>query len=143
LAVHFGWSSIFWVHTAAGFGGLLSTFLFFRESLPPQRRVRHSPREIVGTYLELLRHREFMLQGMTISIALAGLFAYVGGSPYVFENIFHVSESHFGYCFGPIACGIIGMSQVNGRLAERYDIRVILRTALVVAAVAGLILLAD
>src|SRR5450432_1845898 len=103
LASHFGWSAIFWLHTIAGFAALGSTILFFRESHPPQRRIRQSPVQIFSTYLELLRHREFILQAMTVSIGTAGLFAYVGGSPYVFEKIFHISESRFGFYFGPIA----------------------------------------
>jgi MFS transporter, DHA1 family, multidrug resistance protein len=143
LASHFGWSAIFWLHTAAGLGGLISTGFFFRESLPMQRRIRQSAKQIGSTYLELLGHREFMVQALTVSIGMAGLFAYVGGSPYVFEKIFHVTESRFGFYFGPIAVGIIGMSQVNGFLAGRFDIRMILRRALMGGAVAGLVLLAD
>jgi DHA1 family bicyclomycin/chloramphenicol resistance-like MFS transporter len=143
LSVHLGWSSIFWAHTAAGIGGLLSTAFFFRESLPPARRIRQTVSEIIATYFELLTHREFMLQAMTVSIGMAALFAYVGGSPYVFEKIFHITEGHFGFYFGPIAVGIIGMSQVNGRLANHFDIRAILRNALVVGAIAGVILIID
>src|SRR6185503_12842686 len=95
LSGHFGWRAIFWSHAVAGALLLLSTALFFRESLPPQRRTRHSAGEVLRTNLELLRHREFMLHALTISIGTAGLFAYVGGSPYVFEKIFHISESRF------------------------------------------------
>jgi DHA1 family bicyclomycin/chloramphenicol resistance-like MFS transporter len=143
LASHLGWSAIFWLHSIAGFAGLSSTALFFRESHPPDRRVRQSVGEIFSTYLELLRHREFMLQALSVSIGTAGLFAYVGGSPYVFEKIFHISESRFGFYFGPIAFGIISMSQVNGYLAGRFDIRTILRGALIVDALAGIVLLLD
>lgn len=143
LAGHFGWRAIFWLHAIAGAAALSSTALFFRESLARERRIRQSPRAIASTYLFLLRNREFMLQAMTVSIGTAGLFAYVGGSPYVFEKIFNISEAHFGFYFGPIACGIIGMSQVNGFLAGRFDIRIILRTALSIGALSGIVLLID
>lgn len=141
LAVHVGWRAIFWLLTLAGAATLCSTAFFFRESLPPERRLRQSPGQILHTYASLLRHREFMLHALTVSIGTAGLFAYVGGSPYVFQKIFHISEARFGLYFGPIACGIIGMSQVNGLLAHRVDIRKLLRTALLVHAAAGLTLL--
>lgn len=141
LAGHVGWRAIFFLHSAAGLAALASTALFFRESLPAERRIFQSPIAIARTYGSLLRHREFMLHAMTVSIGTAGLFAYVGGSPYVFEKIFHISESRFGLYFGPIACGIIGMSQVNGFLAGRLDIRVILRAALCVNAASGIALL--
>ncbi|HZZ42153.1 MAG TPA: Bcr/CflA family multidrug efflux MFS transporter [Tepidisphaeraceae bacterium] len=143
LAVHLSWRAIFWFVTIAGVATLFSTAFFFHESLPADRRIRQSPKEILGTYAYLLRHRDFMLHAMTVSIGTAGLFAYVGGSPYVFEKIFHISESHFGLYFGPIACGIIGMSQVNGFLASRFDIRKILRSALFVHAGAGILLVID
>jgi DHA1 family bicyclomycin/chloramphenicol resistance-like MFS transporter len=141
LAGHVGWRAIFWALALAGAATFVSTAIFFRESLPPERRVRHSPSETVRTYFHLLRHREFMLHAMTVSIATAGLFAYVGGSPYVFQKIFHISEARFGLLLGPIACGIIGMSQVNGFLAGRFDIRAILRVALCVNAAVGILLL--
>ena len=143
LAVHFGWRAIFGLLAFAGVAAFFSTLLFFRESLPPERRLRQSPGEVLRTYGYLLTHRDFMLNTLTVAVGMAGLFAYVGGSPYVFEKIFHISESHFGLYFGPIACGIIGMSQVNGFLAGRYDIRTLLRAALCVQAVAGVVLLMD
>jgi DHA1 family bicyclomycin/chloramphenicol resistance-like MFS transporter len=143
LAGHLGWRPIFWLLALAGIGALVSTALFFRESLPLERRIRQSAGEVARTYVSLLRHREFMLHSGTIGTGMAGLFAYVGGSPYVFQKLYHISEAHFGLYFGPIACGIIGMSQVNGMLAGRFDIRRILRTALCVHAAAGILLLVD
>lgn len=143
MAGHWGWRSIFWLHACAGVATLTSTALFFRESLPRERRITQSVGQIARTAGFLVRHREFMLHAMTVSIGTTGLFAYVGGSPYVFQNIFHISEASFGFYFGPIACGIIGMSQVNGFLAGRFDIRLILRTALCVNALAGVVLLID
>jgi len=82
-------------------------------------------------------------QSLTIGLTHPNLFAYVGGSPYVFQKVFGVSESRFGLYFGSIACGIIGMSQVNGFLAGRFDIRRLLRIALCAQAVAGVTLLID
>jgi DHA1 family bicyclomycin/chloramphenicol resistance-like MFS transporter len=143
LAGHFGWRAIFWALAIAGLATFTSTLLFFRESLPPERRIRQSAGEIVRTYAYLFRHREFMLHAMTVSAGTAGLFAYVGGSPYVFERIFHISEERFVIYFGPIACGIIGMSQVNGFLAGKVDIRTLLRAALFVNAFAGITLLVN
>jgi DHA1 family bicyclomycin/chloramphenicol resistance-like MFS transporter len=143
LAGHVGWRAIFWVLAGAGVLTLMSTSLFFTESLPVERRVRHSLAETARTYWFLLRDKQFMLHSLTIGVGLAGLFAYVGGSPYVFEKVFGIDEGHFGFYFGPVAAGIIGMSQVNGLLAGRVDIRRLLRTGLGAGAVAGVALLVD
>ena len=125
LAGHFGWRRDL---LAPRRGAAWPPLALHRLVLPrvAPARAPHPPvcrgRSFAPT-LSLLRHREFMLHAMTVSIGTAGLFAYVGGSPYVFEKIFHISEARFGLYFGPIACGIIGMSQVNGFLAGRFDIR--------------------
>jgi DHA1 family bicyclomycin/chloramphenicol resistance-like MFS transporter len=68
LAGHLSWRAIFWLHALAGTAALLSTILFFRESLPRERRVRHSSAEIFSTALHLIRHREFMLRRLAIRI---------------------------------------------------------------------------
>lgn len=141
IVVHLSWRAIFWF--LAGFGTLvLLTCMFcLRESLPVQRRLRESPREILGQYAMLLRHRVFIVNSFAGGLVLAGLFAYVGGSPYVFMDLFHVPEERFGIYFGANAAGLILASQVGGMLVHRFDMRVILRSALATAATAGTVLL--
>ena len=48
------------------------------------------------------------------------MFAYLGGVPPVFIEIFGVSPQVFGMLFGINAIGFIGMSQVNPWLVGRY-----------------------
>ena len=59
---------------------------------------------------------------------MAGLFAYLEGSPLVFIELNHVSADRFGLFFGIIAAGLIGASQVNGFLVRRAHPGSILRS---------------
>ncbi len=143
IAVNLGWRAVFWVLSGAGLAALASTALFFRESLPHHRRQRHT---IVGTlqvYAGLLRHREFMAYTLAASFSLAGLFAYVGGSPYVFLHVFGIPEQRFGLYFGVNAFGLISCSQLNGRLVDHFEMRRILTAAMGFNALAGIVLLVD
>lgn len=142
LAVTMGWRAIFWVLAGMSVVLLAFTWLAFDESLPHEKRRRESIGGILRTYGQLLREREFMAYTIMVSLASTGVFAYVGGSSYVFQEIYHIPERKFFIYFGPIAAGMIGMSQVNGFLVGRFALEKILRAALLGTAASGLILLA-
>ena len=140
---HLGWRAIFWALSAAAVVMLILALTFLGETLPPERRSRHSPGDIAAVYAGLARDRPFMAYAVALGLTSAGLFAYVGSSPLVFMGLFHVTKEHFGWVFGSVAAGLIGMAQVNGALIHRgADPRRVLRAALVVAAVGGVALVA-
>ena len=53
-------------------------------------------------------------------ISMAGMFAYIAGSPFVFINLYGVPAEHFGWVFGSNAAGFILFSQINARLLSRH-----------------------
>lgn len=142
LVLAVGWRSVFYV--LAGFAALclVAVAFFLRESLPPERRQRHGVASTLGIYARLLRDRQFMAYTLAGSLVSAGMFAYIGGSPFVFIELFGVREDRFGWFFGSNAAGLILASQVNGALVRRYEPARILTVALAVAAAAGATLLA-
>ena len=141
LVVHASWRAVFAAQAVAGLACLVAVAVFLPESLPVDRRERRSPAAIVAVYGQLLRHRLLIAHAMAGSLVLAGLFAYVAGSPFVFITLFHVPESHFWMFFGTNAAGLIASSQVNGWLVQRADPRRVLRGGLIAATVAGTLLL--
>lgn len=140
LVVGLGWRSIFWVQSVAAVLVLLAVIRFLPESLPPSKRRARKFSEIVGVYLALFKDRRFMANTISGGLASASLFAYIGGSPFAFMQVFGVSEAHFGYYFGANAFGLILASQVNGAISERVDPRLSVRLAMMVAAAAVLVL---
>jgi DHA1 family bicyclomycin/chloramphenicol resistance-like MFS transporter len=142
LDARFGWRAIFWLLSLVGVALMAVTFLCLRETLPPERRVRETPMGVARVYGSLLRDRPFMSYALVTGLISAGLFAYVGGSPVVFMTLFGVPRETFGWYFGAVAAGLIGMSQVNGQLVRRgVDPGRIMRVALCAASVAGAALL--
>ena len=141
LVVHASWRAVFGVQATAGLICLVAVTFGLRESHPPARRQRHSPGQILAVYGRLLRHRLLIAHALAGSLVLAGLFAYVAGSPFVFIQLHHVRPEHFWMFFGTNAAGLIASSQVNGWLVQRADPRNVLRGGLVAAATAGTALL--
>lgn len=112
------------------------------ESLPPERRHRHSVGTILGIYASLLRNRLFMADTLSASLMTGAMFSYISGSPFVFMDVFKVTPQHYGLFFGGNAFGLIATSQLTSRLMARFKARDILRVVLMTAATAAILLLA-
>ena len=72
------------------------------------------------TYANLLTHRGFLSYSVSCTFVRVGLFAYITGSPFLFQSFFHMSPKVFGLVFGVNAAGFVLASQINSRLVERY-----------------------
>lgn len=142
LAV-FGWQSIFWALAATGIIGLV--LLHFRL---PESHQRHAGRAgglggVLLAYGRLLCDRPFMAHTLAGGIAMAGMFAYISGSPFVFIQLHGVPPEHFGWFFGVNALGFIVVAQINGRLLNGVDPRRVLLVGQLIQISAGAVLLAD
>jgi DHA1 family bicyclomycin/chloramphenicol resistance-like MFS transporter len=87
-----------------------------------------------------MRDREYMAYVLSGGLIMAGMFAYIAASPFVFIELFHVPPQRYGLFFGTNALGLITASQVNGRLAHRVNPQTILKVVLPTTAAAGLLL---
>jgi DHA1 family bicyclomycin/chloramphenicol resistance-like MFS transporter len=142
VTLAWGWAANFWV--LAGFGVVcaLAGLFALPETLPPQRRRSASPRAIVASYRALLGNARFRGYTASAGISFAGYFAYISGSPFVFIELFHVPADVYGYLFGGNVLGMMALSTLNSRMVGNAGIDVMLQRGLVLAACAGVALLA-
>ncbi|RON29363.1 multidrug effflux MFS transporter [Pseudomonas brassicacearum] len=136
-----GWQSIFLVLT--GFSALagLAVALGLPESLPA-----HVPRQPLSgalrQYGRLLSDPVFLGHALTGGIAIAGMFSYIAGSPFVFIKLYGVPAEHFGWLFGTNAAGFILVAQLNARLLAKRGPAFLLARTVWIYVGAGLALLA-
>jgi MFS transporter, DHA1 family, multidrug resistance protein len=107
------------------------------ETLPAERRRPLGLRSTLATYRGLLRDRTFVGLVLVAGLAMAGLFGYVAGSSFVFQEEFGLDEQQFGLVFGAGALFLIGGTQLNAALLRRFEPRALLPFALVLGTVAG------
>ncbi len=124
------WRGIFVVLAAIGIPLLLATARWLPETLPPERRHGGGLRSTVRRFGRLLGDRTFMPPATAFSLACAVLFAYIAGSSFVLEDVYGVSPQVFSLVFAMNSAGLIGMSQLGGRLVGRFGPAVLLRCAL-------------
>ncbi|CAB5645868.1 Sulfonamide resistance protein [Pseudomonas putida] len=136
-----GWQSIFLALSLFSAGCLLAVSLGLPESLP-----EHIPRQPLSgamrQYLRLFADRVFVGHALTGGIAIAGMFAYIAGSPFVFIKLYGVPAEHYGWLFGTNVAGFILVAQVNARLLAKRGPAFLLARAVWLYLAAGLVLLA-
>jgi len=119
-----------------GFLGLFLTGMTvwgIKESLPTERRVPSNFGEMLRNYGSLLRDRSFMGYALVNGILFSGVFAYVAGTPFIYQNMYGISPQLFSVLFALNGLGIILGSQLVKRLAGRMDERRIFRIGLQLA----------
>lgn len=136
-----GWHWIFILLTMFSAACGVAVFLGLPESMPADRP-RQPLSGALGLYGRLLRDPIFMGHALTGGIAMAGMFAYIAGSPFVFIKLYGVPAEHYGWLFGSNAAGFILMAQVNARLLSRFGPALLLSRMVWVYLGAGTVLLA-
>ena len=140
VLTHYGWRAIFIILTLFGIACLLGVMFGLKESRPAATAQPLHLGRTLRTYLSLLRDPLFMGYALAGGVSMAGMFAYITGSPFVFIQLYHVSPSHFGWLFGLNAAGFIVASQINARLLSRVSPEALLRVSLKGGALGGLAL---
>jgi MFS transporter, DHA1 family, multidrug resistance protein len=135
------WRGLFVALAVYGVVVLAATALALRESLPPEQRRATGIVPTLRTYGGLLHDRAFVGLVLVAGLTMAGLFGYVAGSSFVFQEQFGLDEQQFGLLFGAGALFLIGATQLNAALLRRFEPRVILPFGLVLATLAGAVLL--
>lgn len=113
-----------------------------RETLPAGARESGGMKHTAQTFWRLLRDRSFMSCALTAGLAFAGMFAYISGSPFVLQDVFHVTPQQYSLIFGLNALGLTLMAQVGGRLAGRVPPARLVFIGLVIALAGGALLVA-
>lgn len=135
------WRWVFVVLAVFGAGLLAATLRWVPESLPPERRNRGGVGESVRALGWLLLDRAFLGQLLVLSLAAAGLFAYVSGSSFVFVDVYGLSPTVYGLIFASNSVAIMITSLLFGALARRVPVRVLLGIGIATSGLASLALL--
>ncbi|WJM62498.1 Bcr/CflA family efflux MFS transporter [Bacillus amyloliquefaciens] len=129
------WHTIFLFLTVIGFLLVLIIALKLKETLPPEKRIPSSIGNSVRTMGSLLKDRSF------IGYAFGGSFAYVSGTPFVYQDIYGVSPQVFSVLFGINGLAIITGSFIIGRFGGIIHEKSLLRIGVITAMTATAVLL--
>lgn len=140
LVAGLGWASVFVVLAVLGALILLLVVLKLPESKGADPSVSLRPGPIVSGFGRVMREPQFATYAFAGAVASAGLFAYLAGSPFVFMELFGVSEQAYGWIFALIAAGLIGCSQLNNVILKKYNSAQVIRMVLILQSSIGVLL---
>jgi MFS transporter, DHA1 family, multidrug resistance protein len=111
------------------------------ETLPEENRRPTSIANSLKTMGYLLKDRSFIGYAIVVCFVQGGTFAYVAGTPFVYQDLYHVSPQVFSILFGINGLAIIFGSFLVGRLSSHFSERSLLRTGVIMSLTANTILL--
>jgi len=135
------WRGIFGVLAAIAVLLFTLASLKLHESLPAERRSQGGILAMLRSLGGLLTQRQFMGLCLTQGFVMAGMFAYIGASPFVLQQIYGLSPQMFSLCFAINGVGLIISAQIASRLSIHFGERKVLKGGLTLAAVSSLLLL--
>ena len=120
LLVALDWRGIFVVLALIGVGTAMIGAFGLSETLPKEKRRPSGLTSVLRTYGSLLGDRTFMVLTLVSSVGMASLFAYVSGASFVYQDQYGLNQQEFALLFSAGAIALIGASQVNVRLLDRW-----------------------
>jgi len=124
------WRGVFAVLAVLGAVLLLVAIFLLKETLPVERRRTGEFRPVLRTYRSLVTDPQFVALTLVAALGMSALFSYVSGSSFVLQDNFGLSQSQFALVFALGAVALIGASQVNVVLLNRYTAQQIVFAAL-------------
>lgn len=134
------WHGVFIVLSIVGVLLLLLVATQLEETLPVERRVPSNIGQTLKNFLSLIQDREFLGYALAQGFMMGGIFAYVSGTPFVYQNIYGTSPQLFSFLFGLNGIGILVGTQVVGHFADFIPERKFLQFGLIMSNIAGLML---
>jgi DHA1 family bicyclomycin/chloramphenicol resistance-like MFS transporter len=136
----YGWHSVFWLQAVAGMLLLLAVVFLLSETKGADPSISLHPNYIIPTFWKIFRNPQFFTYAVAGSLISGAIYAYVSGSPLVFMKIYKASEKEYGWIFGLLAGSLILSSQLNNLVLKKFKSEQIVKNALRIQLIFGLIL---
>lgn len=118
----FEWHAIFIALSIIGCVLFLCVHFFFQETLPVERRLILSFKQVLILYGSIFKDKSFRFPMLAGCLTGAALFCYIGSAAEVLMDGYHLNQQHFAYIFGLNALGIMFMSSINKRLSTKLKV---------------------
>ena len=119
LDYQYGWEASFWVLCLLGLVILMIAFFDVGETLSDHNQ---SFLEQISTYPSLLRSKRFWGYCLSSAFVSGAFFSYLGGAPFVGNEVFGLEPKDLGFWFGAPAIGYILGNFLAGRFSTKIGL---------------------
>jgi DHA1 family bicyclomycin/chloramphenicol resistance-like MFS transporter len=132
------WVGVFIVLGAVGIVLVILATAGLKETLLPENRISSNFGQLFKGIQTLIGDRQFLGFALAQGIMIGGVFAYVSGTPFIYQKIYGASPQLFALLFGSNGISLIIGSQLVGRLNHVISERRFLVFGLLLSAAASL-----
>src|SRR5690554_1676638 len=136
-----GWRLIFWTLAALAALGLVLFHWRIGETLAPERRVPLRPASLVRNYASLFRQRQSLCFMLCAALVFAGMMTFLAASPFVYIELYGISEQHYGFVFALNILAMTGFTAISSRFVLKTGSHRMLGIGMVVVLLASIFLL--
>ena len=142
ITAHFHWHWLFILLALLTAIILLAVKWHLPKGAEPDPGISLRPKQVARKYLEVLKNKQFLTYILVGGIAGAAPFAYIAGSSDVFINVYGLSVTEYGWLFAFLSVAMIGATQLNHVLLNRFSNQTIVLFALSYQFIIGLTIIA-
>lgn len=135
-----GWQAIFLFLAVFGVACAIAVHMGLPETLASHNRQRENFAHILKSFAALFTCRDFIVPTLACSFAFACLFSFISASPFVYMDLYGVSEKQYGWLFGLNAIGMVVAAQLNRVLLNRYTSQTVMSGAIIINVLSGVML---
>ena len=119
LDYQYGWEASFWLLFILGLVILIISFFDVGETLSDHNQ---SFLEQISTYPSLLRSKRFWGYCLSSAFVSGAFFSYLGGAPFVGNEVFGLEPKDLGFWFGAPAVGYVLGNFLSGRFSTKIGL---------------------
>ena len=119
LDYQYGWEASFWLLFILGLVILIISFFDVGETLSDHNQ---SFLEQISTYPSLLRSKRFWGYCLSSAFVSGAFFSYLGGAPFVGNEVFGLEPKNLGFWFGAPAIGYVLGNFLSGRFSTKIGL---------------------
>lgn len=118
IGAHYGWRGVMFALGVSGIIVFINTLCTLEESLAVKDRIKLNFGSITKNYLNILKNKIFIFNLLALSAVYFFLFAYIGGSSFVYQTGYGLSSEQFGLVFG-----LTSISLILGASSSAYFVK--------------------
>ncbi len=120
-SIAWGWQSVFVILIIVTILILALVFFALPESHNGDPSFSLAPKDIIKSFVEVMRNPQFFTYALSGGVAFSGLFVFVSTSPFLYMKIYGMSEKEYSILFAILVGGMIATSQTNRLLLRHFS----------------------
>ena len=118
IGTHYGWRGVMITLGILGIIVFINTLCTLKESLAVKDRIKLNVSSVMKIYWDILKNKVFSFNLLALSAVYFFLFAYIGGSSFVYQTGYGLSTEQFGLIFG-----LTSISLILGASSSAYFVK--------------------